>query len=64
MKCIVCHNGDTQAGTTTMTFHRDRQTIVVTEVPAAVCENCGEAHVDEDSTAHVTDIGTVDPPRG
>lgn len=56
MKCIVCHNGDTQPGTTTMTFHRDRQTIVVTEVPAEVCENCGEAYVDEDATAQVLEI--------
>lgn len=53
MKCIVCHHGETQAGTTTVTFHRDGQTVVVNEVPAAVCENCGEAYVAEDVTAQV-----------
>ena len=51
MTCIVCHHGQTRPGTTTVTFHRDGQTVVVNEVPADVCENCGEAYVAEDVTA-------------
>ncbi len=57
MKCIVCHNGDTQPGTTSVTFHRDGQTVVVNEVPVDVCENCGEAYVAEDVTAQLLEIG-------
>ncbi len=34
MKCIVCHHGETRPGTTTVTFHRDSQTVVVNEVLA------------------------------
>lgn len=45
MKCIVCHHGETQPGTTSMAFHRDGTTVVVNGVPAEVCENCGEAYV-------------------
>jgi YgiT-type zinc finger domain-containing protein len=56
MKCIVCHNGETQPGTTTVTFHREGQTVVVNEVPAEVCENCGEAYVAEDVTVQVLEI--------
>lgn len=56
MKCIVCHNGETQPGTTSVTFHRDGQTVVVNEVPADVCENCGEAYVAEDVTAQLLEI--------
>jgi YgiT-type zinc finger domain-containing protein len=56
MRCIVCHNGGTQPGTTTVTFHREGQTVVVNEVPAEVCENCGEAYVAEDVTAQVLEI--------
>jgi YgiT-type zinc finger domain-containing protein len=56
MKCIVCHNGETQPGTTTVTFHREGQTVVVNEVPAEVCENCGEAYVAEDVAAQVLEI--------
>ena len=50
MKCIVCHHGLTEPGTTTVTFHRDGQTVVVNDVPAEVCENCGEAYVAENVT--------------
>lgn len=56
MNCIVCHHGQTGPGTTTVTFHRDGQTVVVNEVPAEVCENCGEAYVAEDVTAQVLAI--------
>ena len=56
MKCIVCHNGETRPGTTTVTFHREGQTVVVNEVPAEVCENCGEAYVAEEVTAQVLEI--------
>jgi YgiT-type zinc finger domain-containing protein len=56
MKCIVCHNGETRPGTTTVTFHREGQTVVVNRVPAEVCENCGEAYVAEDVTAQVLEI--------
>lgn len=56
MKCIVCNHGETKPGTTTVTFHRDGQTVVVNEVPAEVCENCGEAYVAEDVTEQVLEI--------
>lgn len=56
MNCIVCHHGQTRSGTTTVTFHRDRQTVVVNEVPAEICENCGEAYVAEDVTEQVLEI--------
>jgi YgiT-type zinc finger domain-containing protein len=56
MNCIVCHHGQTRPGTTTVTFHRDGQTVVVNEVPAEVCENCGEAYVADDITEQVLEI--------
>jgi YgiT-type zinc finger domain-containing protein len=56
MNCIVCHHGQTRRGTTTVTFHRDGQTVVVNEVPAEICENCGEAYVAEDITQQVLEI--------
>ena len=50
MSSDFCHQGETQPGTTTVTFSRDGFTLVVNGVPADVCENCGEAHVDEATT--------------
>ncbi len=56
MKCIVCHHGETQPGSTTVTFHSSGQTIVVTEVPADVCDNCGDAYVTESVTTELLEI--------
>jgi YgiT-type zinc finger domain-containing protein len=47
MKCVICKHGHTKEGLTTVTFDRDGLTLVVKEVPAQVCTNCGEDYVDE-----------------
>ncbi len=47
MRCVICRHSTTRAGTTTVTFHPDGQTMVVNDVPADMCENCGEAYVAE-----------------
>lgn len=47
MKCVICKYGETQPGATTMTLERDATTIVVKNVPAEVCQTCGEAYIDQ-----------------
>jgi len=47
MKCVICKHARTRQGKTTITLQRDGMTLVVVNVPAEVCENCGEAYVDE-----------------
>lgn len=47
MKCVVCKHGETKPGRTTVTLERNGAALVVRGVPAQVCENCGEAYVDE-----------------
>lgn len=51
MKCVICKQALTKAGTTTLTLERSGATFVVKNVPAQVCPNCGEAYVDENTTA-------------
>ena len=51
MKCVICKTGETAPGRTTVTLDRDGLTLVFRKVPAAVCLNCGEAYVDESTTA-------------
>jgi YgiT-type zinc finger domain-containing protein len=46
MKCVICKQGETEPGTTTITFDREGITLVVRSVPAEVCDICGEAYVD------------------
>ncbi|MFP4687887.1 MAG: type II toxin-antitoxin system MqsA family antitoxin [bacterium] len=50
MKCVICKNGDTAPGETTVTFSRDNNTVVFHEVPAEICQNCGEDYIDEKTT--------------
>ena len=57
MKCVVCKQGETQNGVTTVVLERDRLTLVVKEVPAQVCENCGEDYVDEKAAAQLLRLG-------
>lgn len=54
MKCVICKNGETQPGKTTVTLERGGTTLVVKGVPARVCDNCGEAYVDEEVTRELT----------
>lgn len=50
MKCVICKQGETTPGTSTLTLTRDGTTLVVKNVPAEVCTNCGEAYVEEPVT--------------
>lgn len=62
MKCVICKSGETETGATTLTLVRPLRelskdvTIVVKRVPAQVCSNCGEAYVDESTSAEVLRI--------
>jgi YgiT-type zinc finger domain-containing protein len=48
MKCVICREAETIPGRATLTLERDGLTLVVKQVPARVCPNCGEEYVDED----------------
>jgi len=50
MKCVICRQGDTKPGTPTVTLEREGTTLVIKDVPARVCENCGEEYVGEEIT--------------
>ncbi len=47
MKCSICKNGDTVEGTVVVTFERDSSIIIIKNVPAEVCRNCGEYYLSE-----------------
>jgi len=53
MKCIICKQAETQPGTTTVTLEREGLTLVVKQVPAQVCPNCGESYVSEQVAARL-----------
>jgi YgiT-type zinc finger domain-containing protein len=47
MNCPICRNGDTAPGKVTITLQRGETTVVFKEVPAEVCQNCGEFYLSE-----------------
>ena len=53
MKCVICKKGTTRPGTSTVTLERDKATLVVKLVPSRICENCGEAYMDEKTTSRL-----------
>ncbi len=47
MRCVICKAGDTAPGTVTVTLQRGDTVVIVRDVPAEVCRNCGEYYLDE-----------------
>lgn len=56
MHCVICKNGDTQPGQTTVTLERGNTTLVIKGIPAQVCDNCGEAYLSEQVTAELLEL--------
>ena len=53
MKGFICQQSETVAGTTSVLLERGEMTLTVTDVPARICPNCGEAYVDEAVAANL-----------
>lgn len=50
MTCLIYKHGTTKPGHTTVTLQRGACTVIFKNVPADVCENCGEYYLDESVT--------------
>lgn len=53
MSCVICKTGELKAGKTTVTLQRGETTVVVKDVPADICDNCGEYYLSEAMTESV-----------
>lgn len=47
MKCVICKTGQTHPGKATVTLERGHTIVVMRDVPAEICEDCGEYYLDE-----------------
>jgi len=45
VKCIICKNGKTKNGFITITLEKNGSTLIFKNVPALVCDNCGEKYL-------------------
>lgn len=53
MKCLICKHGETSHGTATVPLTRGETAIVIKDVPADICENCGEYYLSENIAKRV-----------
>jgi YgiT-type zinc finger domain-containing protein len=53
MKCVICKNGDTHSGHVTVSLQRGDSSVIIKNVPAEVCENCGEYYLNEKTTDRI-----------
>ncbi len=53
MTCVICKHGDTHNGRTTVTLQRNESVIIIKDVPAKICENCGEYYLSESVTKQI-----------
>jgi YgiT-type zinc finger domain-containing protein len=53
MNCVICKTGQLADGRTTVTFQRGETTVVIKDVPAQVCDNCGEYYLSEEMSRQV-----------
>ena len=45
MSCVICKHGELENGLTTVILSRENITIVIKDVPAQICTNCGEYYL-------------------
>ena len=53
MSCVICRNGTTRHGSVTVTLQRGETTFILKQVPADVCDNCGEYYLSSEVSAQV-----------
>jgi len=47
MKCTICKTGETSPDRVTVTLQRGESIVVVKDVPAEVCDDCGEYYLND-----------------
>ncbi|WP_431213848.1 type II toxin-antitoxin system MqsA family antitoxin [Puia sp. P3] len=57
MECALCKVGTTEKGTVTVTLERNGSIVLIKNVPAEVCTNCGHYYLSEDTTRAIMQTG-------
>ena len=55
MECVICKHGTTKYGLVTFTLERNNVIVVFKNVPALVCENCGDFYLTAETTKALLD---------
>ncbi len=57
VKCVICRHGETLPGKVSSMLERDGTTVVFRDVPAEVCQNCGEEYFSRETTERLLQLG-------
>lgn len=55
MKCVICKIGELHDGHTNVVHARGTHVVVIENVPAQICDTCGEYYLDENAAQTVYD---------
>ena len=58
MTCVICKNKKMTRGTTVLPIERRKAVLLVTDIPARICANCGEPYIDEKTAKEVEALAT------
>jgi len=64
MECVICKNGTTEKGKTTVTLEKKGTVIVVKEVPAHICQNCGHFYLEDSMSQKLLEIASETIKKG
>ncbi len=53
MKCPICKFGEMKAGLTQVVLTRGNATVIFRNVPAQICDDCGEYYLDEETAQDI-----------
>jgi YgiT-type zinc finger domain-containing protein len=56
MTCLACKHKRFKKGTAILPIERGKAILLITDIPARVCENCGESYLDEETAQGVQDL--------
>ncbi len=56
MNCFVCKTGSYKKGLTTVVLTREETVVIIKDVPAQICDQCGEYILSEEVTKKVMDM--------
>lgn len=59
MKCPICKHGDMISGTASITLERNAATLVFKNVPAQICNNCGEEYFTDNITQSIMEQAEI-----
>jgi YgiT-type zinc finger domain-containing protein len=57
MNCAICKTGQITYAAAIVTLQRGETIVVIKNVPADVCDNCGEYYLSEEMAERVLELG-------